>query len=44
MHWQYVIAGYVTVFVSMAAYAVAVIRQGRALSRKVPADRRRFLD
>jgi hypothetical protein len=44
MHWQFVIAGYTIVFGAMAAYAAAVIRQGRSLSRRVPAERRRFLD
>ena len=44
MHWEFVIAGYSVVFVTIIAYAVIVVRQGRALSKKVPAERRRWLD
>lgn len=44
MHWGFVIAGYLVVFASIAAYTVAVLAAGRDLSRKVPAERRRFLE
>ena len=44
MHWQYVIVGYLLVFTAVAAYALAVVRQGRTLSRRVPPEKRRFLD
>lgn len=44
MYWEFVIAGYVVVFGGVAAYTGYVLRQGRALSKKVPPERRRFLD
>jgi len=44
MYWEFVIAGYSIVFGGLAIYAVGLVRQGRALSKKVPPDRRRFLD
>ncbi len=44
MHWQFVIVGYLIVFGGLAAYVVAVLQRGRALSKRVPEDRRRFLD
>ena len=44
MYWEFVIAGYGVVFGGLALYTIALLRQGRALSRKVPPERRRFLD
>ena len=44
MHWQYVIPGYLFVFVGLALYTVAVLKRGRTLSRRLPAEKRRFLD
>jgi hypothetical protein len=44
MGWEYVIPGYVLVVVALGSYTAATIRRGRALSKHVPADRRRFLD
>jgi hypothetical protein len=44
MYWQYVIPGYAVVFGGLAIYIAIVLRQGRALSKKVPPARRRFLD
>jgi hypothetical protein len=44
MYWEFVIAGYTVVGVGLAAYAVGLIRAGRALSQQVPPERRRFLD
>ncbi|MDH3678520.1 MAG: hypothetical protein OEV40_01095 [Acidimicrobiia bacterium] len=44
MYWEFVIAGYAIVFGGVALYAANVLRQGRALSKKVPPERRRFLD
>ena len=44
MYWEFVAAGYGIVFAGMAVYAAAIIRQGRLLSKRVPPERRRFLD
>jgi hypothetical protein len=44
MYWNYVIAGYGFVFAGLALYTGWVLRQGRRLSRKLPPERRRFLD
>ncbi len=44
MHWQYVVPGYLFVFGSLALYTVAVLRRGRSLSRRLPPEKRRFLD
>lgn len=44
MHWEFVIAGYGFVFTSLAVYTGWVLRQGRSLSKKLPPERRRFLD
>ncbi len=44
MHWEFVIAGYTIVFGGIAVYVANLFRQGRALSKRVPAERRRFLD
>jgi len=43
-HWAFVAAGYLIVFVGIAAYAAWVLTRGRALSGEVPEERRRFLD
>ncbi len=42
--WQYVIPGYLLVFGVLAVYSVTLIRRGRALSRQLPEEKRRFLD
>ena len=44
MYWNYVIAGYGFVFTGIALYTAWLLRQGRALSKKLPPERRRFLD
>ncbi len=44
MYWSFVIAGYSFVGVALVFYTVWTLRQGRNLSRRVPPDRRRFLD
>lgn len=44
MHWEFVIIGYLFVFLSLGAYVYAVLRRGRALSLRVPPERRRYLD
>ena len=44
MHWGFVIGGYLVTFAGLAAYVAAVLHRGRALSRQVPEERRRFLD
>ena len=44
MHWEFVIAGYVLVLGGLGAYVAWVLVRGRELSRRVPEDRRRFLD
>lgn len=40
--WGYAIAGWIVVFGSLGAFALATIRRGRRLSRQVPAERRRW--
>ncbi len=44
MHWQYVVPGYLIVFLTLAAYSIYVIRRGRALAEQLPPEKRRFLD
>jgi len=44
MHWGYVIAGYAIIFSGLGAYVAAVLFRGRELSKRVPQDRRRFLE
>ncbi len=44
MHWGYVIAGYLIVFAGLGAYTASILLRGRELSKRVPEDRRRFLD
>lgn len=44
MHWGFVIAGYLLVFGGLAAYVASVLVRARELSKRVPPDRRRFLD
>jgi len=44
MHWNFVIAGYAIVLVSIALYAAWLLIRGRKLSADVPPERRRFLD
>ena len=44
MGWEYVIPGYALVVVALGSYTLATLRRGRALSKQVPSDRRRFLD
>jgi len=39
----YIIAAWAITFGSVAAYAAAVIRRGRRLSKVVPADQRRWM-
>jgi hypothetical protein len=44
MNWQYVIPGYVFVFAGIGLYTAWVLYRGRALSKRVPPEKRRFLD
>jgi hypothetical protein len=44
MYWEFVSAGYGVVLVGLGLYAGLLIRKGRELSKRVPPDRRRFLD
>jgi CcmD family protein len=44
MHWEFVIAGYSITGLGLLVYTVALIRKGKTLSKRVPPDRRRFLD
>lgn len=44
MHWEFVFAGYSIVFGGILLYTFSVIRRGKLLSKKVPVERRRFLD
>ena len=39
----YLIAGWAIVLGAVALYAVSLIRRGKALSARVPADRRRWI-
>lgn len=41
--WLLIAAGYLFVFVGLGVYSTYVILRGRALSAKLPSDRRRFL-
>jgi hypothetical protein len=41
--WGYVIAGWAVSAVAIVGYAAAVIARGRALSRRVPPERRRWM-
>lgn len=42
-HWGYITAGYVITFGLLALYAVRTILRGRRLSRRLPAEDRRWL-
>ena len=39
----YVIAGYVGVVGSLTLYAALLLRRGRRMSRRIPAEKRRWL-
>ncbi len=39
----YIIGAWAVTFVAVGAYAAAIIRRGRRLSRIVPAERRRWM-
>jgi hypothetical protein len=41
--WGYVIAGWAVTVVAIVAYAAVVIARGRALSRRVPPEARRWM-
>lgn len=41
--WAYVAAGWLVTVVAVVAYAAAVVRRGRALSRRLPPEERRWL-
>jgi len=41
--WGYVAAGWLVVVVAVVGYATAVLRRGRALSRRLPPEERRWL-
>ena len=42
-HLGYLLVGWGTTLAAGAAYAVSLIRRGRRLSARVPADRRRWM-
>ena len=44
MHWEFVAAGYGFVGAGLILYTTWLLRHGRALSRQVPPERRRYLD
>ena len=44
MGWEYVIPGYAISIVVLGAYTLAMLRRGRALSKRLPEGRGRFLD
>ncbi len=44
MGWQYVVPGYLIVFGTLAVYTLVLLRRGRTLSRRLPQEKRRFLD
>jgi heme exporter protein CcmD len=41
--WGYVIAGWAITFVVLVAYAVWIVLRGRALSKQVPPEERRWM-
>jgi hypothetical protein len=41
--WYYVIASWVVVLGGLGGYAATVLRKGRALSTKVPEEKRRWM-
>lgn len=41
-NWGFVAAAWVIVFAGLAGYAVRTVQRGRALSRQVPPERRRW--
>ena len=41
-HAGYVAAGWIATFTLIGGYAVSVVRRGRALSRQVPPEERRW--
>ncbi len=43
MGWEYVVPGYLVVFGGLGVYTLTLIRRGRALSRQVSPEKRRFL-
>ena len=43
-HLGYIIAGWGISLGVLGGYAISVIRRGRAVSRLVPEDRRRWID
>ncbi len=43
MGWEYVIPGYLIAAVAIGGYTLQMLRRGRALSARVPEERRRFL-
>lgn len=44
MYWGFVAAGYLAVIGVLSGYAWWLVNRGRALSRDVPEEKRRFLD
>ncbi len=41
---EYVVPGYLVVFVTLASYALVILKRGRHLSSQLPEEDRRFLD
>jgi hypothetical protein len=44
MHWQYVIPGYLIVFVGLALYAALLLSRIRSAAARIPEEKRPFLD
>jgi heme exporter protein CcmD len=44
MYWGYVIVAYAIAALTLGSYTAWILRRGRALSRRLPEDKRRFLD
>ena len=44
MYWGFVFAGYGLIFAALGLYAAFVLHRGRELAKRVPEERRRFLD
>lgn len=44
MYWGYVAVAYGSGCATLALYTAWVLRRGRSLSRRLPEDKRRFLD
>jgi hypothetical protein len=42
-HWGYILGAWAVAVVAIGGYAIAVLRRGRQLSRRVPPEKRRWM-